>query len=291
MKPFVMHHVTISPSRRCNLNCKLCGTGSPYYINPKIISLDRLKETVDRFFLIASYVEKFSISGGEPLLYKDLPLYVDYLSGYGERIGTLEIVTNGTIVPSEALLESLMRLRTRFCFIIDNYGLKLSKKVDEIDKLLATKGIPYRILNYTQTDTYYNGWVDFGDLSVKKLHTKEEIEEHCGKCAHSQKLKWCFPTIDGLMYPCPPAQRCVELGSVNNYNEYIDLFDDALSVEDQRQKIQAIYSGKSLEACAWCNGLREDSQRFMPAEQLSAEEIRAIRGKMDEKTTAYEKEK
>ena len=48
----------------------------------------------------------------------------------------------------------------------------------------------------------------------------------------------------------------------------LDLFDDTLSLEEQRKKIRSVLKGKSLKACAYCNGLCDNSPRFIPAEQL-----------------------
>ena len=78
------------------------------------------------------------------------------------------------------------------------------------------------------------------------------------------------------MYPCSACRRCKELGTVDNYDEYIDLFDDSLSVEQQREKIERIYALDSLKACAYCNGMTGDSPRFATAQQLDKEELKCI---------------
>ena len=71
---------------------------------------------------------------------------------------------------------------------------------------------------------------------------------------------------------------CHEYGvTQGNSNEYINLLDDSLTVEEQRQKIKNIYARKSLSACAYCNGMCENSPRFTPAVQLTAEELRCVK--------------
>ena len=70
---------------------------------------------------------------------------------------------------------------------------------------------------------------------------------------------------------------CKELNITDNYEEYIDLFDSTLSVEEQRQKIRNIYQKKSLSACAHCQGMCDDSQRFPPAQQLTKQELLCIK--------------
>ena len=64
---------------------------------------------------------------------------------------------------------------------------------------------------------------------------------------------------------------------MDDYSEYIDLFDDVLTPEEQQRKIAAIYRKESLAACAYCNGMCEDSPRFPAAQQLNGEELAQTR--------------
>lgn len=76
-----LSNTTLVVTFRCNLKCKL------YYSNPKPHwSLSQLKLYTDKYFEIVDYVEKMTISGGEPLLHPDLGKLVEYLCTYGDRI-------------------------------------------------------------------------------------------------------------------------------------------------------------------------------------------------------------
>jgi hypothetical protein len=110
--------------------------------------------------------------------------------------------------------------------------------------------------------------VNFGNLSERKARLEKDIKQKYQKCAYPGKIRFCFTMMNGKMYPCSPARICNELGISNNDNDYIDLLDETLSVEEQRNKIRTILDGTQLDACAYCNGLCEDSERFVPAEQL-----------------------
>lgn len=277
MDDFVLHYVAIMPSYICTLNCKLCIAGVPYFPHPTPTPIDQVKEYIDRYFRIVTFVKKFTISGGEPLLYKSMPEVLRHLQSYAGRIGMLEILTSGTVLPSEELLAEAAFYGDQFRFMIDNYGPELSRKIPELDALLNQAGIRHMIRNYTRDDPHCGGWVDFGDLTVKKLETQEEIEARYSQCTYPQKLKFALTIHDGVMYPCPPCRRCGELGIVSDPKEYIDLFDDTLSVEEQREKIRAILNGKSLRACAYCNGMSDSSPRFYPAEQLARGEIGRVK--------------
>ncbi len=267
---FTMEHATILISLVCNLRCKLCSAFSPYHTDAKHPSEEHSKESLKRFFQIVSHVDKFTICGGEPLLYPYLTEILEFLHAYMPQIGLLEILTNGTIIPSPKLLDCMGRYE-KDCFrvLVDDYGHDKSRRVNEIKEVLQKTGISHSIRNYKDENAHCGGWVDFGDLTEKKHDTQAQIEEKYSKCAYPNRLGFSFAIgPDGYMFPCGPARRCWELGLVDNYSEYINLYDDALSVDDQRKKMQKVLQGNSLEACAYCNGMCEDSPRFLPAEQL-----------------------
>lgn len=281
MKELHMERTNLLITLACNLNCARCGTHVPYAKNARTpvgnFPLSYLQEVVERYFRIVTHVWKFTIAGGEPLLHPDLPRFLELLLPYADQIDIVEIITNGTIVPNDELIRAAKKLG-KLCFLVDDYGRDLSKKIPEIDCVLTDEGIRHVIRENNKVDAYCNGWVDYGDLSKKRLHTQEEIEKLYARCAYPQKQKGPFSTIDGIMYPCTPCRICREFGVIpDNYDEYIDLFDDTLTVEEQRRKIQSIYDGKSLTACAFCDGMCDDSERYVPAVQLTQEELRCVK--------------
>jgi len=277
-KKFVMPHATILITLVCNLKCRLCSAFSPYYTNSRHPSADSVKKSLERFFDITSYVEKFTICGGEPLTYPYLDDIMRFFVQYTNQIGMLEILTNGTICPSEKLIDTMKQYeKGKFRVLVDNYGENLSVKVKEICTVLAEAGICCDVRNYTNEDPHCGGWVDFGDLTMQKHSSQAERELKYSKCAYPQKLGFSFAIgPDGCMFPCGPARRCQKLGIVDDEKEYINLFDETLSVEEQREKIQAVFDGKSLKACAYCNGLCDDSPRYLPAEQLISKNNEAM---------------
>ena len=276
MEPLEMYQTGIVLTMACDLKCKLCSNYSPYYHHPEYYSLSFLKEMMRRYFAVGPHIRKLMVSGGEPLLHSGLGELVEELRIYREQIGTFGIITNGTVIPDEGLLRAADGFGCHFHFLIDNYGKDLSTKAEEIDRLLTARGIEHIMRNYTDTDPHCGGFIDFGDLSVKKAETEEETRQRFTKCAYPQKFHFSFDLIGGVMYPCGPCRRCKELGIVDNYSEYINLFDDTLTPEEQRQKIAAIYRKERLAACAYCNGMCDDSRRFRPAQQLSAEELSQV---------------
>ena len=273
---FNIHSVTLITSFRCNLNCKYCNAYIPYLNNKLDRSNDKIMEGAERFFKIVDSVEYFTVTGGEPFLYKDLPNLFERLLPYKDRFEKLQIITNGTIVPSNEVLDVLKKFGDKFYTIyIDNYGKELSKKIPEIEAVLKENDLPYYIRDYCTKNAYCGGWVDMGDM-YSELHTMEEAQELYEKCAVP---KWGFCSIiaDDIWYPCDSVFRRLDLGQKVDPSDYIDFTDTTLTIEQQREKFRRIYDEKCLESCKYCNGLCKDSVRIKPAEQLTPEELKKIR--------------
>ena len=272
-----MYQTGIAITMACNLKCRLCSNYAPYYARPPYHSLNYLKEMMRRYFTVVTCVRKLMFTGGEPLLHPALGALIEDICQYRDRIDIFGVITNGSLVPSREVLDAAKGFGKKFHFLIDDYGPGLSAKTMEISALLDSQGIRYILRNYTPDNPHCGGWVDFGDLSEKKCGTQEEAEALYTKCAYPQKLHFAFDLVDGAMYPCGPSRRCRELGIAVEDSEYIDLFDDSLTVEAQREKIAAIYQKKSLAACAYCNGMHGNSPRFQPGQQLTPGELDEVR--------------
>lgn len=278
MEDFKMERATIEITYDCTLKCKLCSNYSPYVpLDQRRYPLQVCTKAIDKFFRIITYVGIFTISGGEPLLHPNLFELLEHLQNYSLNIGEVQVVTNGTLVPSQKILESLKQWGQKAFLIVDNYGAELSTKIKEIDMLLTNENIRHTIRNYTINDPHCGGWVDFGSLTIQTQRSLELAEKLFAKCSVAQNLHFCFPIMGSEMWPCAPARRRAQLGFEADSSEYIDLFDDSLTIEEQREKIRAIYGKKSLSACAYCTGLCEDSVRVVPGEQLSSEEMKYVR--------------
>jgi hypothetical protein len=265
-----LYRCALTATLRCNLKCKLCITYSPYYENPPHYDLATLNRGIDEFFKTVGSVGNFVISGGDPLLQKALPGVVERLcEKYYGRVSKIEIITNGSILPTNSLLKVCARY-AKIAFLVDNYGENLSRRVDEISAALSRHNIKHSVRKYCGDDAHMGGWVDFSDLELK-YPTGAEREARFSKCAQIQKFNSCFPfpIVGGKLFPCPALRRCVELGKVpESRSEVLDLFDETLSQEYRRNWFENLKSIKSLSACAYCHGMCDDSPRRPPAEQL-----------------------
>lgn len=255
---------------RCNLKCKLCAAHAPYYKKPWHPAMEDLCKQADRFFELISHIGHFSLTGGEPLLRSDLGTLVRRLKRYSNQIGTLELFTNGTIVPNNDIISAFQEYPGPIKFVIDNYGPDLSVHAEDCAALVREK-LPHacvELRDYYSEDMHCGGWVDWG---VGKVLGRSDEEAHqiFNKCSLPQKLDFVSCVNNGVIYPCPQTRRCIELGYIPaDSSEVVDLFDTKFTDEEIKQRIQNRYDLKILRACKFCNGQCDDSERFPPAEQL-----------------------
>jgi hypothetical protein len=131
---------------------------------------------------------------------------------------------------------------------ISNYG-KLSRKKDELLKLLTDNNIPAYCVNYDDTEQYCGGWVKFGISSLFN-YTENELTDLFKNCHYSN-----FPVtwLDGKIYICDISASGVERGIVpEKIGSYVDLLSDASNME-KRIGILNLMKYPS-EACKYCNG-------------------------------------
>jgi hypothetical protein len=247
------------------LKCKLCAVHAPYYDIPPHFSFTELCESIDTYFKTVDFVDKFTLNGGEPFLHKDLPQIVNYLQQYRSQMGMLEILTNGTIMPSEELLASL-KSASIMDVMVNDYGTPTSKATQVCDAF-AIAGITYRYRVQHDDVVHFGGWVDLTDLS-KKNRTSNETANIYSKCAYPGSFS-CFVIIGGKGYICGVYKRAEYLGIIpDNPDEYVNFSDTSESLEINRAKVKNFMLRKYFSACEYCNGFCNDSQRFIPAEQL-----------------------
>lgn len=257
----------IITSLLCNLKCKHCIAYAPYYEYPFNPTLEYLKQSIDKLFDLEISVGKFSFSGGEPLLSKDLGELVDYCGKYKDRIDCLEIVTNGTLLMDERLISVLKKYIEKVDVLIDDYIV--SDSAQELAGMLENAHIKFRLRDY-KNSIHMGGWCDMTDFSLKNDH--EMAERIFDKCCYGRGNRYRLHTsiTDGKIYACHFSRRCDELGVVSlKKSEFVDLFDGTETREEKSQKLLYGLYGKHLSACLYCRGAGENFEnREIPALQI-----------------------
>lgn len=252
---------------KCTLKCKLCSERMPYYSAPKDYPLTQIKKEWGAVFQIYQYIENVDISGGEPLLYKDLPEILVELEKYKDSFGCVRIVTNGTLILSEPMLKTIKRLSYPFMLLIDDYG-EYSKNIGSLQSQCIENQIKFRTNCYHGPKQHCDGWVDFGDFS-DRAYTFDQVKKIYDNCHLAHYM--CLTMLDGKLFPCAWSASAYECSDVEPViipeDDYIDLMNSD-PVEEKINK--AMLFGKKLHtACYHCNGFdSQNAKRFPAAEQL-----------------------
>jgi cyclic pyranopterin phosphate synthase len=91
----------VSVTDRCNLRCEYCMPERDYVWLPRaeILSFEEIAIVVEAFARLG--VERVRLTGGEPLLRRDLPRLVSLLAGTG-KLSDLALTTNGVSLAASA---------------------------------------------------------------------------------------------------------------------------------------------------------------------------------------------
>src|SRR5712692_10702775 len=96
-----LRNLRLSVTDRCNLRCSYCMREEDYVWLPReqLLSFEEIGDLVGVFTALG--VDKIRLTGGEPLLRKDLPVLVGLLA-QNPRIRDLALTTNGVLLAEQA---------------------------------------------------------------------------------------------------------------------------------------------------------------------------------------------
>ena len=96
-----LRNLRLSVTDRCNLRCQYCMPEEEYVWLPRedLLTFEEIRELVDMFSELG--VDKVRLTGGEPLLRKDLPTLVSMLAD-NSRLHDLAMTTNGILLTEHA---------------------------------------------------------------------------------------------------------------------------------------------------------------------------------------------
>ncbi|ELF7024329.1 GTP 3',8-cyclase MoaA [Campylobacter jejuni] len=161
-----INYLRISVTQRCNFRCLYCMPKIPFDYQPKenLLSFEELFLFVKA--AIDEGIEKIHITGGEPLLRKDLSIFIKMISDYKSDID-LAITTNGFLLKD-------------FAKDLKNAGLKrLNISLDTLDhkkaKTLAQKDVLDSVLSGIDEALNLDLKVKLNTVALKNLNDDELI--------------------------------------------------------------------------------------------------------------------
>ena len=259
-------YVQISLTERCTLKCKYCAHSCPY--RPRgtddELTYSEAQKSVDMYFNIVDYCDSFDILGGEPLLCSYLNRLLNYIGDkYRDRIGSLTITTNATIIPDGEILRSCCKYDVEF--LISDYRHNIddfSKKAKSLSERLDDNEISYKYV--------YSGsskWVDFGflDVNENELYGLKTFNECKSTCREIRRNKYYYC----IMARCASEVLLDDIG-ISDYLDLKLLDKDSLNDKLVFYEYSHGFSEKGyLEVCKHCRGLNASEQWLIwPGEQL-----------------------
>ena len=133
----VIDYIRVSVTSRCNFRCLYCMPNTPFEWEPKenVLSYEEMFEFLR--LAIDEGVKKIRITGGEPLLRKDLDKFVKMLYDYKPSLD-LALTTNGYYLKDKAKKLKKAGLK-RVNISLDSLKPEIAKKIaqkDVLDKVL-----------------------------------------------------------------------------------------------------------------------------------------------------------
>jgi organic radical activating enzyme len=230
---------------KCSLNCTKCNMLIPKHRQEntdEFVELSKLKNDADLFFGIADYCEEFQILGGEPLLHPDFKDYLEYLLKYRKKINKLQIVTNGTIIPNQEILQICNYYN--ISFTISNYTLSdISNYAAKRNEVLQIIGQNNLIMADAPIAISWSDFFKKGERSVE----------------HYQRCSPVFKGLnDGKFYSCHlvwSADKCNFVKA--NEDDYLDLSKIKSDINGKLELLKfnlGFHKTGFLNLCKVCGG-------------------------------------
>jgi organic radical activating enzyme len=218
---YILHRISVPQiefvlTTRCTLRCQNCSVFMPAFNKAGHLdcTLEQFKKDFDTFIGLVDRVQEILLLGGEPLIYKDLPAVVDYVSA-NPKVRCVKVISNGTIVPTQNLLDALARHTKKTVFYISNYSANAEiaplLKIDIIIDALKKNGVEYLMVR------------DLKWLNWKEGHPHNRSPEELTTLFRSCSVNKCMALMDGKIYVCSPAASYYNLGMCSNAADVLDL--------------------------------------------------------------------
>lgn len=256
--------ISFLPSTVCNLHCKHCLNFNPFAKRFYVREWEELVKDIDLFFSCVDYVMLFHISGGEPLLYKhtaDLAVYISQT--YGSQIGTLRMVTNGTIVPEDVVLKKLALCNMEI--MVDDYTDAIDgcrEKLDQLIEKLEKFNIKYFVNKAAN-------WIDLAPERTDYSNMPETwLIMHREACNQSwQELR------DGKLYSCNYAAYATVAG-IAGEQDLEEVYDLKRFTAEKKKELVEFRLGYTTKGytnfCKKCRGFTPENLEVVePAIQVS----------------------
>lgn len=256
-----LDRVEIFLTSHCPLKCEKCIAYIPFFTKYEHTPLLKLEEDADCLFSKIDYIYKYKILGGDGLVYPQLIEYIEYVgSRYREKIGSFRIGTNGTIIPSEDVLEICRKYNVSLD--VSDYRCTIGdrSKIEHIIEICGKYDVKVDVKRTGEQ------WLDMG-FPKKLPGDKDEvhIKRHYFMCA-----MFCRDFDDGKLYHCCSNFAAVKAGIFPlSRNDYFDF-----RLEFSKKELLEYELGYSdLGHTTFCNVCRGCSDEVNPFHTEVAKQV------------------
>lgn len=217
LKPPPPRYIIWDCTRKCNLNCEHCGAAHKTYKDE--LSTQEVKKVIDDLYVSMKGKGMFAVTGGEPLLRKDLLEILKYAKGRNFDTG---VATNGYLV-NKALAKEISHI--------------------ELDSIMVSLDGPEEIHNKIRRNEEsfkhaVNALNEFKEAGIRQLTVSTTITTTNLKSLNSLKdtVKKINPTYwrINLLMPIGRASENKELflnpGQINNFLEFVHRNKEELNI-------------------------------------------------------------
>lgn len=229
----------------CTLQCKDCLHMIPY-IKPKIYSINQLISDCRKLFRICD-VNYISVLGGEPFLNKDLYLFFDFIREC-PSIKDGKVITNGTIMPNEKTLQSMIKLDNKLDIRIDVYP-GCDERSEHFYELMQKYHIRSTIMHHEVFEELHWKWMGSRKQALKSVRSSQIAYTNCG-------LRGCYTLADGEFTVCPRGITTEQMfGIYKNQYENIRIAKLHKGVRGRAAFATSIEPKIYKDYCRFCLGM------------------------------------
>lgn len=246
----ILPRIVVIVGTKCTLRCKDCSNLMQHYEKPYDIQIEELLKDLQQLFSMVDYCVCVNVIGGEPFIYPHLNTLLKYLINC-EKVGSIELTTNATIIPDKNVLGLLRDSKVRV--EVSDYGRldKMTEFVQEMDK--------YEIKMHVSVNMK---WIDCGSY-IPRNRNRDLLEELYMSC---RSAKVCKSLFKGKVFDCPRAAHLMDLGYADNI-VFLDIYNC------NKEDILSFWLKEYTRACDYCDMSVRTKKYVEPAVQMNGKHL------------------
>lgn len=236
---------------KCTLRCKDCCALIPDLDTKKRseMNFENFKKQLDNLLNAVDSIRHLVILGGEPLLNPDLPQMLEYAANQ-EKIFFIQLISNGTMLPSKKLLDVMSNYNNRIYLYMSNYSDN-----PELTPILKQEAIKELLKEHNIKLQKPENWAWLEERTFRNCAFEEDVTK--AKFLDCYRTK-CNQIMNDRLDICSKATAGRELKMFED--DSIDLNSKTL-----REDLIEFYQKPYMNACKYCIITQNEVQ---PALQL-----------------------